>query len=154
MNFKSLKMRKYSILLVVLAFISCTSFVSSEESTSEQTGGIVFEHDLQKAIEKAKETGKPIFIDVYATWCGPCKSMASKEFTQKSVGDFYNKNFINVKLDGEKGQGLSFAQEFKVQYYPSLFFITHEGRVIEKVIGGQNANELLKIGEKVLNKHE
>lgn len=80
--------------------------------------------------------------------------MAAKSFTQKSVGDYYNKNFINVKLDGEKGQGLSFAQEFKVRAYPSLFFITHEGRVIEKIEGALDGSELLKVGSKVLNKHE
>ena len=147
-------MKKYSVLLVILAFISCTSFISSDDSVSDQNEGIVFEHDLQKAIEKAKETGKPIFIDVYATWCGPCKWMAAKSFTQKSVGDFYNENFVNVKLDGEKGQGLSFAQEFKVRAYPSLFFITHEGRVIEKIEGALDGGELLKVGSKVLNKHE
>lgn len=147
-------MKKYSILLVVLALLSCTGFTPKLENAEDSGSGIKFEHDLQKAIELSKDTGRPIFIDVYATWCGPCKWMSAKSFTQDKVGEFYNKNFINVKLDGEKGQGASFAQEFKVRAYPSLFFITHEGRVIKKIEGALEGGELIKLGKEVMNKHE
>ena len=47
--------------------------------------------DLQK---KAKDENKIIFVDIYATWCGPCKLLKRTTFTDKEVGDFFNANFI------------------------------------------------------------
>ena len=46
-----------------------------------------------------------IFLDAYASWCGPCKMLQKNVFTKKAVGDFYNSKFINVKMDMEKGEG-------------------------------------------------
>ena len=144
-------MKKLSFIFLIATLLSCTAFTAD---TPTDDKGIHFYHDLQEAIAKAKETGKPIFVDAYATWCGPCKWMAAKSFTQESVGTYYNKNFINVKLDAEKGQGVAFAQEFKVRAYPSLFFITHEGRVIKKVEGALDGDALLKLGKEVMDMHE
>ena len=43
--------------------------------------------------EMARQQGKHIFIEVYTTWCGPCKSMDKKVFPQKEVGDYYNAGY-------------------------------------------------------------
>lgn len=37
---------------------------------------------------KAKTEDKLLFVDAFAKWCGPCKSMAKNVFTQQKVGDF------------------------------------------------------------------
>ncbi len=50
-----------------------------------------------KILAKAKEENKLIFVDCYATWCGPCKKMAKEVFPLADVGAFYNANYINVK---------------------------------------------------------
>ena len=64
--------------------------------------GIDFHHGTWKeALAEAQKQDKLVFIDAYAKWCGPCKKMAKNVFTLSEVGDFYNENFINVKLDME-----------------------------------------------------
>ena len=64
-----------------------------------------FEGSWEQALAEAKSTGKPIFMDCYTSWCGPCKQLATEIFPQKIVGDFMNSKFVNVKYDMEKEEG-------------------------------------------------
>jgi len=115
--------------------------------------GIDFFHGTwEEALAKAKEEGKPIFVDAYAVWCGPCKRMASQVFTDKKVGDFYNINFVNMKLDMEKGEGLKFRQKYPVSAFPTLYYIDSSGEVLHKVKGAQQSEDFLKMGLMVLSK--
>ena len=62
--------------------------------------GVNFEHNQtwEQVQAKAKTAHKYIFMDCYATWCGPCKYMSSTIFPQKIVSDIMNEKFINVKV--------------------------------------------------------
>ena len=66
---------------------------------------------FQQAVEQAKISKKKIFLDCYASWCGPCKQMARNVFTQQSVGDFMNPSFVCIKIDMEKGEGPALQQK-------------------------------------------
>lgn len=113
--------------------------------------GIAFyDGTWKEAMELAASEDKLVFVDAYATWCGPCKRMAKHVFTQASVGEFFNTNFINLKLDMEKTDGISFGREYPVSAYPTLFFIAPDGTVISKVKGGQKAEQLVEHGKKAM----
>lgn len=117
--------------------------------------GIEFEHTPWKeAMSKAKEEGKAMFVDSYATWCGPCKRMAKNVFTKAEVGDFFNENFINLKLDMEKEDGVTFGHKYPVSAYPTLYFLSGDGAVIHKEKGGKNEQKLIQMGELVLRKYD
>jgi len=120
---------------------------------SAMAQGIEFFHGTwAEALEKSKEEGKPIFVDAYAVWCGPCKRMAKEVFTKKEVGDFYNANFINMKIDMEKEENLAFRQKYPVSAFPTLFYIKNDGEVIKKIKGAQKVKGFLQLGKSVISK--
>jgi thiol-disulfide isomerase/thioredoxin len=113
-----------------------------------------FEGSYEEALALAKEERKIIFIDAYASWCGPCKVMAKNVFTQQEVGDYYNSNFINLKLDMEKKEATAFKRSFSVSAYPTLFFIDGEENLVHKIVGGQNGAGLIGAGELTMSKFD
>ncbi len=115
--------------------------------------GIKFEEGNWKTVKaKAKAENKLVYIDIYTTWCGPCKYMALKYFPAKESGDFYNSNFINYKIDAEKGEGIAIAEEYKVDAYPTNLFIdAATGKIIYRVSGmPSELNGFIKNGETAL----
>ena len=62
------------------------------------------EGNWEQMLKMAKKEKKMIFVDCYTSWCGPCKMLAKNIFTQDSVADFYNVNFICFQIDMEKGK--------------------------------------------------
>jgi len=134
-------------LRILIALFSFTTILSAQ--------GIEFEHTPWKeAMSKAKEEGKAMFVDSYATWCGPCKRMSKNVFTKDEVGQFFNENFINLKLDMEKEDGVTFGHKYPVSAYPTLFFLAGDGEVIHKEKGGKNVEMLMQMGELVLRKYD
>ncbi|MCR8666550.1 thioredoxin domain-containing protein [Aestuariibaculum sp. M13] len=92
--------------------------------------GMNFEHiTLEEALTKAKAENKLVFIDFYTVWCGPCKKMARDIFPLSTVGEMYNKNFINLKLDAEK-EGEAVAKQYNVTGYPTLLYLDTDGKVL------------------------
>lgn len=113
--------------------------------------GIEFEQGTwEEVLAKAKKENKPIFVDAYAAWCGPCKYMAYNIFPDEKVGEFYNKNFINYKYDMEKGDGPKFASQYKVNAYPTFLFIDKDGAVQYRTMGGKQADAFIQVGEDAL----
>lgn len=117
--------------------------------------GIEFFHGTWKeALEQAKSEDKILFVDSYAQWCGPCKRMAKNVFTQAEVGDFFNNNFVNLKLDMETPDGRTFGKKYGVSAYPTLFFLGNDGQVVKKVKGGQQAASLIDHGKNAISGYD
>ncbi len=113
--------------------------------------GIKFEHSSWDAVlKKAKEEKKIVFIDFYTSWCGPCKHMSTEIFTQDTVGKYFNENFINYKIDAEKGEGPKIASKFKVSAYPTFVFVNDKGELVYRFLGGRSVDALIAEGEKAL----
>ncbi len=117
--------------------------------------GMEFHHGTwDEALVKSKESGKLIFMDAFTTWCGPCKRMSAQTFPLKEVGDFYNANFINVKMDMEKGEGLMLAGKYGVDSYPTLLYIDGEGKLVSKAIGYLDGPKFIDAGKSALRKND
>ncbi len=113
--------------------------------------GIDFFHGTwPDAVAKAKAEGKLIFVDAYAEWCGPCKKMARTVFTDAKVGEYFNSNFIALKIDMEKEENAEFVGKYPVSAYPTLLFINAEGKIALKQVGAMEVEGLLGFGKKAL----
>ena len=127
-------------------------FVFSYFQIQAQKGIDFFHGTWEEALVEAKAQEKLIFVDAYAVWCGPCKRMAKNVFTDEKVGEFYNKNFINMKIDMEKKPGRKFGRKYPVSAFPTLMYIDGKGELVHKVKGAQQVDGFLKLGKFAMSK--
>jgi len=73
---------------------------------------------------------KPVLIDFYATWCGPCKAMSP---IVEALGKELQGQARVLKIDVDKNQAL--AAQYQIQAVPT-FMIFKKGQVVWKKAGG------------------
>ena len=98
---------------------------------------------MQEALALAGKEKKMIFIDFYTTWCGPCKMMSSEVFTQEQVGTYFNRVFVNMKVDAEKGEGVELAKKYQVRAYPTFVVLRADGTEVYRTSGARPAEEFV-----------
>lgn len=72
------------------------------------TGGLEWTTFDKIAREKNKKTDKKYLVDVYTEWCGWCKVMDKKTFTDPQIQEYLRENFHIVKFDAEQREPVSF----------------------------------------------
>jgi thiol-disulfide isomerase/thioredoxin len=103
-------------------------------------------------LAQAKSENRLIFVDAYATWCGPCKWMSANIFTNDSVADFYNRNFLCTQIDMEKGEGPNLAMQFQVSAYPTLLFVSPDGGLVHRKVGASKViADYITLGKEALS---
>lgn len=105
-------------------------------ATITAQSGIQFtEGTWDEVRSKALEENKLIFMDVYTTWCGPCKRMSQNVFTDPQVGVFFNQHFINYQVDAERGEGIGLSNQYQIGAYPTMIFVDYNGQLVHKMTG-------------------
>ncbi|CAA6829408.1 MAG: Putative disulfide-isomerase [uncultured Aureispira sp.] len=119
---------------------------------STMNAQITFEQGTWDEVKaKAEKENKPIFVDAYTTWCGPCKWMSKEIFSQEEVGVYMKQNFIAYKMDMEKGEGPDFAKNNNVVAYPTLLYFDAKGDMIHKGVGARDAEGLIDLSNAALD---
>ena len=107
--------------------------------------------NFKEILAKAKREKKLVFLDAFASWCGPCKLMEKNVFPLPAVKEYYNANFINARFDMEKGEGREIAQKYQVRSYPSYLFLNGDGEVVMKSYGYMGEKDFIEIAKEANN---
>lgn len=152
-----LSINKKAIIFILL--LSTFGFSISFAQNSQKKGTNMADQEIEfmegnwsKIAAQAKKDNKYIFVDAYATWCGPCNILKSETFKEKEAATFFNKNFINATIDMESKEGSLLAEKWNITAYPTLLFFNPQGKLVMKNLGFVNGKQLIEFGEQALMK--
>jgi thioredoxin 1 len=104
------------------------------ESVREVNDGS-FEHEVL-------QSKKPVLVDFWAAWCGPCRVLAP---TVEAIADRYSHSTTVVKLDVDDNP--STAEAYGIRSIPTLILFS-EGKEVERVIGAASKESISRLIEK------
>ena len=102
----------------------------------EPVGGtIVWQRDLDQAIDLARADNKLIIVDVYTDWCGWCKKMDQVIYSDPMIVGL-SRQEVFLKFDAEDGsEGEQFARRMGVRGYPTTIILDSQGRKLKSAAG-------------------
>lgn len=133
-------MKKIVIFSLALFLLSSVLSYSSPKEKGIEFQNITF----NQALMKAKKEHKFVFMNVYAVWCGPCTQLKKTTFKSEKVGNTFNKNFVNISIDAEKGEGIELSRKYEVNAHPLMLVISPDGKIQKRILGFVNEDQLLK----------
>lgn len=120
--------------------------------TGKPAGIGFFKGDWKSLLSQSSKNAKMIFVDVYTTWCAPCKRMEQEVFPLADVGKVYNASFVNYRLNAEQGEGIELAKRFAVRSYPAYLFLDSSGTLVYRTGDFMQAAEFIAAGKLALSK--
>ena len=100
-----------------------------------------FEHNFDKALQKAREQNKEVMMMYSAKWCPECNYMKEVVFQNKKVLKYIQKYFIVLSLDIQKD---TLPKGFDYVGIPTFFFVDKNAQEKNKIIGGSKADIFLQ----------
>lgn len=108
MNYRILSLTVSFVL--ALSLTSCNQDMANVEVLEETPAGLKW-YTLENAMLVNKSAKKKVLVDVYTSWCGWCKVMDKKTFTNPEVVEYLNENFVLVKFNAEVKEPVEFKGE-------------------------------------------
>jgi len=130
-------MKLLLILTPALALLACggTAETRDNSSAAEESTSVDVEwihDDYDEALALAAETGKPVFMDMYADWCGPCRMLAEDYFTRDDYKEILGQCVL-LKINTDNNQTL--ASRYGIQSIPTLILLDSQGNEIDRITG-------------------
>ncbi len=146
------------ILRYILLFVLLTSVSSIAQGVKWMS--------LEEAVELQKKSPKKIIMDVYTSWCGPCKMLDKNTFQNPDVVKYINQNYYAVKFNaegnsvftynGKKYSNPSYKEELanrrngvheftyylRVNSYPTIVYFDEKGNLLTSIIGYKTPQEI------------
>lgn len=123
-------------IMILVAAISFGSTLTAQISFSPLS--------YQEGFEKAKQNNQLLFVDVFTTWCGPCKMLSSNVFPDEELGNVMNQSFVNIKVDGDDESNYGMMEQFEVSAFPTMLLIDPRTDRVRKIEGYVQADEIIR----------
>jgi len=115
-----------------------------------EKGEIAWTYDYEAGLAAAREANKPVMVDVFATWCGPCKMLDENVFSRADVAEA-SQDFVTIRVDGD--QHPDTVNKLGVSGYPTVLFLTPEAKEIGRSVGAVPYSVMLKEMEKAKERY-
>lgn len=140
---------RLALSLLLVASFSLSARSVAPAATSPE-GITFFRGSWKDVLAEARRQNKPIFLDIYTTWCPPCRRMAREAFPSPVLGTKFNTHFINYQLDAEKGEGLAIAKQYAVASYPTGLYLSPTGALVHRSVGYGGVKAMVDLADHVL----
>lgn len=129
----------------------CASVLLASHGLTFAQGIKFLSTDFDKLIAEAKKQNKLAFIEVYLTGCNHCEALAPV-LEEKKVGDFYNQQFVSMKIEANSALAKSMQEKQKLYFpeFPLLFYYDAHGNLLHQTTPlhhptrEQNIEEVIK----------
>lgn len=132
------------LLLLGVSFALVSFRLLSPAKTSGGEGPIQW-MTLDQAQAASKKKPKKYFVDVYTDWCGWCKVMDKKTFSDSKIAEYANKKYYAIKLNAESPNPVTYqgrtiterelAAAWGVTGYPTTVYLDEQTNLITSVPG-------------------
>ncbi len=120
------------------------------QDAAKDHGPIAWTESLENAKKTAAKEKKIIFVDFWATWCGPCKQMLKTTYQDKQVVE-RSKKFVPVLVNFDKEPDL--VKKYKISQIPVVMFLDAKGNVLKRA-EFLDAKGMLKVMDEVSKKRK
>jgi thioredoxin 1 len=142
-----------SVMLVALAvsLFACADVRPTEDEVEELGAAFTVPEDapssFREAVSRARTGGKPLVIDFWASWCGPCKKLKRETLESPLVAPrLAQVEFVSIDVDAEP----ALAKSYGVAAIPLVLFVDAGGRVVDCLKGFEPPEPFLARLEKTL----
>ncbi len=105
-----------------------------------------------EVLRRARAEKKPIMVDLYATWCGPCKLLDRSTFADEEFGAWAKRTLVSAKIDAEKGEGRRLARRYAIHSFPTVLFLDPSGDELDRLMGAYDAGSFRANAEKIVGR--
>lgn len=97
---------------------------------------------LDEGMKLAAQQGKPLVVDFFATWCGPCKMLDEQTWPDPAVREQLA-SYVAVRLDTDKNQEL--AEKYRITGIPAIIFMDSAGSEKRRQVGFVSPQEMVEL---------